>query len=139
MAYIVQSDLDQYLSDQVLVQLTDDDNTKEVNPSIVSECIQGAEDEVNGYLARQYDTPLASPPGIIVEITTILAVYRLYLRRQRVPEDVTNMVVDARDKLAMIQSGTMLLPGTEETSNAADEVQFTANDRVSTRDTWSGW
>ena len=140
MAYITQTDLDEYLSDKVLEQLTDDDNAGEINTDKVDECITGAEDEVNGIIAVKYTVPLSTTPGIITEICIVLACYRLYLRRQRVPEDFRQMVTDVRGQLEDIRDGNIKLPGDPTpAATVNDEPEFYTRTRVNSRDTWSGW
>lgn len=137
--YIVQADLDEYIEDRTLVQLTDDSNTGSVSTAIVDECIAGAEDEVDGYLAGLYSVPITGTvPGNITEACVVLACRRLYVRRGRVPETFAAVVEDTMRMLRDIASGKMPV-ALGAASSPQDTVALISEDRVHTRTTWSGW
>jgi phage gp36-like protein len=138
--YIAQTDLDEYIEDRVLIQLTDDDKTGEVNTDIVDECIAGAEDEVDGLMAGRYTVPFATAPGIITEACVVLACRRLYVRRGRLSETFKDVVDDTVRQLEKIAEGKIILdmPAAVIT-NSASEAEVTAATRVHTRSKWSGW
>ncbi len=136
--YIAETDLDEYIEEKALIQLTDDDRTGAVNSDIVDECIAGAEDEVDGYLSGLYLVPITGTvPGLVSEACVVLACRRLYLRRGGVPTSFAEQVKDTMSFLTKIAEGKIKLdiPG----SDVVGSISFQANDRVHTRELWKGW
>ena len=106
--YIEQNDLDEYLSADALRQLTDDQDSQDVEAAHVAECIDGAEAFVDGHIAHRYVVPITgTTPVLIVELCVIFAVYRLYIRRGRVPENFSDLHKDAMKTLGELQSGDL--------------------------------
>ncbi|MBN1512813.1 MAG: DUF1320 family protein, partial [Phycisphaerae bacterium] len=67
MYYVTLSDIETRLGPAVLVQLTDDAHTGEVNPAVVAETVDGAEGEVNSHLTLRYTVPvdaIANPDAV---------------------------------------------------------------------------
>lgn len=109
MAYIVEADLAARLSVAVLIQLTDDEKTGTVNSAIVVAILAAAEATVNGYVGTRYLVPVSPVPGLLKELALDVAVYLLYLRRQRVTEDARRTYDDALKKLEHIAKGLITL------------------------------
>ena len=86
--YITQTDIENRIGEERLIELTDDDGLNTVNTTVLDQLISEAEGEVDGYLCKQYSVPLPSPPAIIKAICLDIVVYRLYGRREGTPEDV---------------------------------------------------
>ena len=85
--YVTLDDLYSRLSQEVLVQLTDDAKTGAIVTDRVDEAIEFAQSEIDAALRTQYSLPLVEPfPPILKQIGIDIVVYRLYLRRRRVAE-----------------------------------------------------
>lgn len=63
---------DEYIEDSA-------DRTKKILP-IVSEAIEDATGEINGYVAKRYAVPLSPAPRVIVKYCKDIAIYNLYSR-----------------------------------------------------------
>jgi phage gp36-like protein len=140
--YISQADLDVYLSDAVLEQLTDDLNAGSIDTTKVAECIVAAEAEVNSYLAKQYTTPITGTiPEPVKEWSVQLATLRLHQRRLPVPEDVWEMAREVRRQLGLVAKGDLSLDIGDGTAATPDglEPQFTYNERKFSSSTMDGW
>ncbi len=140
--YIVQGDLDVYLSDTVLKQLTDDDNSGSIDTGKVTECIVAAEAEVNSFLAKQFTTPITGTiPEPVKEWSVQLTTLRLHQRRLPVPEDVWEMAREARRQLGLVAKGEISLDigSSDATTPDGLEPQFTFNERKFTRSTMEDW
>lgn len=137
--YIALEDLDEYLSDKVVQQLTDDDGSGFKNTAIVDEAITGAEGVIDSFLSRRYDVPLASPPEVVKEMAVQLAAYRLHARRMRVPADIKDLRDQAMELLKDIRDNKQDLEGVTSDTDNITEVEFTDNDRIHDRDEWKGW
>src|SRR5688572_12127218 len=111
MSYILQSDLESGgLSTSQLIQLTDDLKTGEVDTDKVTKAIEDAEGEVNGYLGKRYAVPIAPPvPNLVQKLSTDIAIWNVYRRRQRAPENVRQAYEDAIKTLLLIADGTIVL------------------------------
>lgn len=142
MSYIVQADLLSQLSGAQLIQLTDDNKTGVVDTDKVTRAIAEAEAEVNGYIATKYSVPVASPvPDLVKQLAIDVAIYRLYRRRQRVPDDVRTAYEDAVKKLEGIAKGLVTLgiePPPAESSKATSGEIFGPK-RVFDRDKLGGF
>ena len=139
MAYITEADLDEYISETTLVQLTDDDRTGAVNSDIVAEVIAGAENEVNGYLSGLYTVPIVGTvPGMITEATVVLACRRLHIRRGGIPAAFQAQVDDTMRLLLKIAEGKVKLDIDGPTADFGS-VEVSTVERVHSRSKWSGW
>lgn len=137
--YVTANDLDRYLSQTALRQLTDDANTGAPDQAVIDEAITGAEAEVDGYLRGLYTVPLTTPPSLVVDVAIRLTVYRLYERRQRITEEMAAIGSWARDALGKIADGTITLDETGSTDASDRTMSLTTQERLHTRTTWSGW
>lgn len=109
-SYISQADLLSKVSNAQLIQLTDDAQSGSIDATKVTQSIDEAESEVNGYVATRHSVPLSSPiPQLIKTLAVDIAIYKLYSRRQRVPESVRKAYEDAIKKLEGISKGLMTL------------------------------
>ncbi len=111
MAYCTAEDLTERLSNDELIQLTDDAGTGVVNQDIVSRAISAAQDTIDGYLRGRYTVPLVSVPGLIKNIAADLTAYKLFKRRNQlvVNEAKELMYKKAVAQLKDIQAGVILL------------------------------
>jgi phage gp36-like protein len=87
MSYCTQSDLEEQISENELIQLTDDAGAGAVDATVVSRAIADADAEIDAYAGARYDVPFASTPAIIRKISVDIAVYNLFARRRGAPDD----------------------------------------------------
>lgn len=142
MAYILQADLTEGLSESQILQLTDDEKTGANVANRVSLAITSAEGLVNGYLGARYVVPIAGPiPDIVQKWAVDIAKYFLYQRR-RVPEDVRQSYEDAISALRDVSAGKMTLgvepAPTGSTLFSGGGAVYT-EDRVFTRETLASY
>ena len=140
--YISQTDLDVYLSDAVLIQLTDDSNAGSIDTTKVTECIIAAEAEVNSSVGKQYTVPIVGTvPENVKGWAVQLAVFFLHSRRLPVPEDAREMAAEARRQLEKVAEGDLSLDIGSSAATTPDglEPQFTSNERGFSRTTMSDW
>ena len=111
MDYCAAADLAERLSNNELIQLTDDANTGVANQDLIARAISAAQDTIDGYLRGRYTVPLVSVPGIVKSIATDLAAYSLFKRRNQlqVNEAKELMYKKAMAQLKDIQAGIILL------------------------------
>ena len=107
MAYAQQSDLTSLrMTATELVQLTDDDNTGEVDSDIVSAALQEASGKIDSYCRNRYVTPLQQSDSVTA-LCLDIATYILFSRRRNAnpKEIVRQRYEDAIAFLKDIASG----------------------------------
>lgn len=107
-----------------LVELTDDARTGTVDTAVVDAAIVASSAEIDGYCSGRYGSRLRVPPvpGMIVDLCSTLTVYRLYLRRERVPEEWQSAADRARTVLSDVARGTVNL---DNSARPEDFIRFT--------------
>lgn len=137
MAYSVKADILELLPESVLIQLTDDENLKEVRDSRVNEGIEQADAVIDSYISGKYTTPVSPVPNLIKAFSVNIAIYNLYSRRvETMPEARRDRYNDAIKQLDAISKGTMTL-GTAPGVTAVGEIQINTtydDDRIFTRE-----
>lgn len=83
MAYCTQSDLDEVLTDSELRNLTDDENTGNINASRVTDAIAKADTLINGYARAQNTVPFSPVPDMIKDLSIFFTGYYLWKRRRK--------------------------------------------------------
>jgi len=82
MAYATQSDLVPLrMTVKDLTELTDDDNTGQINTAIVTAALEEASGRVESYCRQRYVTPLQQSDDVLA-LTLDIAVYLLFSRRR---------------------------------------------------------
>ncbi len=110
MAYTTVENLISLIPYQELVNLTNDDDSKEINEKNVNCAISYAEEFINSYLRNKYSLPLKYVPALIVQLSTDIAAYRIYSRRPRkLPEHIKESYDAAVRILKDIQKEQMIL------------------------------
>ena len=88
MAYATQADLvPRRLTNQELVELTNDAGGATVDETVVSNILAEASGTVDSYCRLRYTVPLQNSEEVKA-LTLDIALYRLFLRRRRVPEEI---------------------------------------------------
>jgi len=137
MAYCTLDDIKKLIPEQVIIQLTDDENLGTVNQARVDEAIAQADAEIDSYCGGKYSVPFSSPvPDIIKKISVDIAIYNLYSRKvEEIPQTRTERYRNAIRQLEGIAKGTISIgedPEPAIPSQGGSEVS--TNDRVFTRD-----
>ena len=129
--YCLIEDIQKQVSQDTLIQLTDDNQTGEIDSVIVEEAILYSESLINGYLRGRYTLPLAinaNPPDILKILAVDLSIYRLYSRRYQTdtPDSISEKYKNSIKILEQIQRGIISLG--LETAGAAPELgEYRAN------------
>ena len=138
--YCTQSDIIMAITEAIVIQLTDDDNVGVVNDAHVTQAIQTADAEINGYCAVKYTVPFTTVPEIVKGLSIEIAVYYLYKRRT-VPEAIDKAYSKAISRLKDIARGLVSLgvqPPPAASAGGA-ESNKTVSDRIFTRDKMTGF
>ena len=81
-----------YLPATVLLQVSDDSQTDQIDTEKINFAITQASDLIDSYLQGRYTLPLATVPAMISDICTKLTGYYLYKRV--LPETLPDVLVD---------------------------------------------
>jgi phage gp36-like protein len=141
MPYCTLTDIKKAISEEIVKQLTDDDNIGEIVEANVTAAIATADAEIDGYCAAKYAVPFATVPAIVKALSIEIAVYYLYKRRT-VPEIIEKAYDKAIARLKDIAKGLLTLgvdpPPAASTTDGA-ESNTTADNRIFTRDKMTGY
>jgi phage gp36-like protein len=110
MAYSTVTDLKNYLPESVLLQLTDDSNTDDIDSEKIDDCIRRADDLIDGYMRGRYTVPITGTvPVLIKDISTKLAVYFLHKRSLMLtlPDPIKDDYDYCMQQLSNIQKGRL--------------------------------
>jgi len=78
MSYCSSDDLVTRFGSTEIIQLSDRDNSGEINEAVVEQAITDASAEIDGYLSSQYDLPLDETPALLNLYACDIARYRLF-------------------------------------------------------------
>ena len=135
MAYCTQADLLEQISQDKLIQLTDDDDAGIVDSDMVTRAIADADAEIDSYCGTKYDIPFSPVPVMIRKVSVDITIYNLYARRMGAPKDRKERYDDAISFLKDIAKGIASL-GSDAPSgddDAGPEATTVKSDRVFSR------
>jgi phage gp36-like protein len=141
MAYSTQNDMLEQVDEDVLIQLTDDDDAGTVDANKVTAAIAGADALIDGYCGKKYSVPFSTVPALVARFSVDIAVYNLYGRRKGAPEDIRTRFKDAVDFLKGVASGSNSLgeDDPEGVDSSAPQMATTNPARIFDRDKMSGF
>lgn len=105
MAYCTHSDILGQVSADTLIQLTDDDTAGSIDASVIEAAIAWADSRIDAYCSEKYALPFDPVPPVIRDISVDMAVYKLFARRQAVPEDRAKTYTEALQFLRDLAAG----------------------------------
>lgn len=139
MSYSTDTDLYDKMDADLVIQLTDDDNSGTVDQTKLDNLRSDASELINTHLRGRYSVPVDPAPEILVNIERDLLIYKLYTRRPNyeLPESVKEDKKDAMRLLMDINKGVVLLedqPDIAESNlitNKTDSDRFFGDDTLS--------
>lgn len=137
MAYCTRADIDDRLSVDELIGLTDDAGLGIPDEARITKAQADADAEIDSYCAKLYVTPLSPVPAVITKLAADITVYNLYALRQGAPDGRKQRYQDAIALLKLIAKGEVALGGAATPENAASTStpQVSHQARVFDRDT----
>lgn len=142
MPYSAQADLEEQISADELIELTDDAGTGAVDATAVARAIADADAEIDSYCGSRYTPPFSPVPVMIRKLSVDIAIYNLHTRRAiiKVPEERQKRYENAIRFLRDVSKGLISLGADAPVpANTEDTVAVTANDRIFTRDKMQGF
>lgn len=141
MAYCTQDDILEQISEETLIQLTDDDNVGEVDADKVARVIANADAEINSYCGMKYRVPFTIVPPMIRAASVDIAIYNLRSRRMGASDTEKERYRERISWLKDVAKGIATL-GENDPDGVPTEVQapeISCNGRIFSRETMSGW
>jgi len=135
MPYSLQTDLLEQISEDKLIQLTDDADAGEIDADVITRAIADADAEIDSYCGTRYELPFDPVPVMVRKLSVDIAVYNLYARRKGVPDDRQKRYDNAIRFLRDVSLGKATL-GSDEPADDTDsgpEATTVKTDRVFTR------
>jgi phage gp36-like protein len=139
--YTTQADIIKAISEEIVKQLTDDDNLGVINEDNVTRAIARADAEIDGYCAVKYAVPFTTVPPVVAGLSLDMSIYYLYKRRT-MNDDVQKTYDNAVARLKDIAKGLLSLgvdPPPAPASSEGAESNKSVSDRIFTRDTMKGF
>lgn len=138
MTYATIDDLKTVVSARDLIQLTDLDGTAgAIVDAKLTNALQDASAEIDGYISKRVTLPLADPPRMLIVQCRDLAVYRLHSNAGRIPESVEKLREGAISYLKDVAAGKLSIgdeTSGEEIETSPGAVLIEGAARTMTRD-----
>lgn len=107
-AYCTLDDLKKSMSQETLIQLSNDFSSDTIDIDNVDHAIKQACEDIDGYLRARYELPLKTTPSTLQQIAINISRYYLYARRPEgpyLPEAVRDFYKEAIKRLEEIRDG----------------------------------
>ncbi len=126
--YCVLDDINKQVTTDILIQLTDDTQSGDIDPVVVEEAVIYSETLIDGYLRGRYTLPLSAVPDMVKILAVDLCIYRLYSRRFQtdIPDSISEKYKNSIKLLEQIQKGIISL-GTETAGQAPVLGEYRTN------------
>ena len=85
--YSTQSDIENRIGSNRLIQLTDLDGDGSADSVVVTAAIEKADAQIDSYLRTRYSLPMSAVPTVVRELSVDLAVYALHQTRRETMSD----------------------------------------------------
>lgn len=131
MAYSTDDDLFERMDQELVVQLTDDDNTGSIDQTVLTDKRSTCAELVDSHLRGRYDLPMNNPPDLLADIEADLLVDKLYSRRANIekPESVKADQKEAMKLLMAISKGDIELEDQQGPEGYSIQTNKDADDR----------
>lgn len=141
MSYSVKADILDQIDEDILIQLTDDEDTGSVDDDKVTKSIADADAEIDGYCGKRYLVPFSTVPNIIRKLSVDIAIYNLYARRKGAPEELEKRYNNAIRFLKDVAKGLASLGEDDPDGSPAEshKPDIDQSDRIFTRDKMKGF
>ncbi|MBL4901105.1 MAG: DUF1320 domain-containing protein [Desulfocapsa sp.] len=137
--YASLDDLKAQLPEDLLVQLTDDNDSGTIDATITDTALETADVEIDGYLGERYTLPLSPVPDIINKQAVDIAIYNLYARRQGPPDHWQKRYDNVIRFLEKVARGDISLGIGDPEAGQSNAAVINSSDRVFSRDKLKGF
>lgn len=106
---------------------------------VTARAIEDADSEIESYCGERYSLPFSPVPVIVRKLSTDIAIYGLFARRQGAPEDRKVRYDNAVKLLLKLAEGTVTLGVSAPAETKSPRPQFIAPPRIFSRDKLKGF
>ncbi len=138
--YLTGEGLQNYISEQEIIRLTDDQNYGHVNTAVLDNAIRKSGEELESYLRDVYITALPVPlPSELESILADIIIYNLYKRRMQtdMPPSIVQIYNTAISKLEKIRKGIITIDLGKVDQGGFIKINKTDSDRLFNKGTLS--
>ena len=141
MPYCTKADILEQMENDVLIQLTDDEDAGVVDDDKVTRAIANADAEIDSYCGTKYTVPFTTVPPIILMVSVDIAIYNLYSRRRGAPESIKERYDDRIAFLKSVSKGEATLgeDDPDGTPAGTNYPEISSSDRIFSREKLKGW
>lgn len=141
MAYCTKADILEQLEEDVLIQLTDDEDAGVVDDDKVTRAIANADAEIDSYCGTKYTVPFTTVPPRILSVSVDIAIYNLYARRRGATESIKERYRDCIAFLKSVSKGEATLGegDPDGTPAGTNYPEISSSDRIFSREKLKGW
>lgn len=139
MTYATLDDLIARAGEDEIRQIADRDRDGVIDPAVIQEALEHADNLVNGYVGTKYSLPFAAVPDLVTTWAIDIARHRLHY--QGPPDYVVKDYEKALSSLERVAKGLISLPvaGVETAASSSGTVMFSAPDEVFDKCGLRGW
>lgn len=132
MAYCTQSDIQNQISEDELIQLTDDSDEGAVDADILARAVADADTVIDSYCGTKYSVPFSTVPDMVRKLSVDIAIYNLYSRRMGAPDERKDRYDKAISFLRDVAKGMCLLGADTpaEDGDAGCDITVVKSDRI---------
>jgi phage gp36-like protein len=142
MPYCTHADLLMRMSEQELIELTDEAGAGLLNSDAETRAIADADGEIDGYCGGSYPVPFNPVPVMVRKISVDVTIYNLYGLRATLalPDDIKARYDNAVRFLKDVSKGLVKLGADAPApANTENTVNIAGNDRIFTRAKLTGF
>jgi len=144
MPYCTLSDLQKKISNDLIIEMTDDVSAGTVDQTVIDAVILEADEQIDSFVGKVKTVPLSPVPGIIKNLSVTISIWKLFVRRGSPDEVREGEYKDALMTLKNIADRKQTL-GDDEASLANENTEGgpvsskTECDRTFTKTTLEGF
>lgn len=141
MPYCTQTDLLEQISEDKLIQLTDDADAGIIDTSVVDRAIENADALIDSYCGTKFVVPFSTVPTRVRALSVDIAIYNLYSRRQGASETIKERYDECITFLKDVAKGNATLGENDPDGvpSESNKPEIFSSDRVFSRDNLKGW
>lgn len=140
--YSTVEEVKKMIDEGAMVYLTDDSGTGEIDESKITDAINDADSEINGYIQKRYPLPLPSTPSVINKLSKDIALYNLFSRRgidkEKNDDTVLQRYKNAVKFLENLSKGIVNLGITTTQVKSVIEINLSSNRKLFSRNSMRG-
>jgi phage gp36-like protein len=129
MPYATQADLQERYSEDDLLIIADRDMDNQLDADVITQALEDASAEIDGWIAARYTMPLPTVPDILVRLCADIAVYRLSVDAAQATDERRQRYEDAIKFLKALSKGDASLGMPKPPKTTSGRARLISNPR----------